>query len=139
MIQKIHKNAKLSVADIDEIKRIVWKELGTPDDYRQVFGTEDLGLLIRRVVGLDKACVDKVFSEFMTQNLNVDQMKFVGLVIDYVSQNGFVEGLDVFKEKDPFVSLDKTLFEIFPKADVLQNILGVALSFKNNVSIPVAS
>ena len=39
--------------DVDELEKILWRELGTKEDYEAEFGRKPLGEFVREMVGLD--------------------------------------------------------------------------------------
>ena len=50
------------------------------------------GLFIRRLVGLDRAAAKEAFGEFLDETrFNANQIEFVNLVIDYLTENGTIE------------------------------------------------
>lgn len=60
--------------------------------------------MVRRIVGLDREAVNKAFNEFLNEErLNVNQYRFVRLIIDYIVKNGNIEDNKVLTE-EPFRS-----------------------------------
>jgi len=103
-IFKLRNNKPLTVQDIKHLESILWSELGTKEDYEEEFGDTPITRLVRQIVGLNKQTVNEAFSEFLTsKHLNVNQIKFVKLVIDYVVKNGYLEKQVL--QQDPFRSL----------------------------------
>lgn len=82
--------------------------------------------------GLDRAAVNDAFSEFLSEEkLNVNQIRFVKLIVDYVVKNGMIEDKAVLME-EPFRSVGSitTLFK--DKMDVATKIMGVVDEIKKN-------
>lgn len=104
VLQKIYKNEKLSDKDIVSLEKILWKDLGSKDDYEKEFGDMKMLRLIRKINGLDESAVRKAFAEFHeSKNLNHLQSRFLMTVMDYIAKNGYLD-LHDFQE-EPFKSL----------------------------------
>ena len=51
-----------------------------------------VGRLVRQIVGVDRAAVNEVFSKFLAEErLNINQMRFVNLIVDYIVVNGNID------------------------------------------------
>lgn len=112
-VYKLRNNKKLSAADLKELERILWKELGSKDDYIKEYGDTPVGRLVRQIVGVDRAAVNEAFSEFLTEErLNLNQMRFVNLIVDYIAANGNIDDNKVLMG-EPFKSVGSitTLFK----------------------------
>lgn len=110
-IYKLRNNKSLTVQDVQTLEEILWKELGTQEDYKKEFGETPITKLVRQIVGLDQQAANEAFSEFLSEErLNVNQVKFVKLIIDYVVKNGMLEK-QVLQE-DPFRALG-SISELF--------------------------
>lgn len=91
VIQKIIRIEKLNQADIHELEKILWKELGTQDEYKRYieknklqFG-ESVGAFIRAQVGVDRRIALERFSEFLSSHaLNTMQEEYLKTIIAYV-------------------------------------------------------
>ena len=98
VLNKIYKLEQLTDEDFAELEQILWKELGSQDDYYRctegmVCGN-NVAIFIRSLVGVDRAHAVKRFSEFISGNeLNAEQEDFLNTIISYVSENG-----DITKE-----------------------------------------
>ena len=91
-VYKLRNNKKLSESDLKELERILWTELGSKDDYVKEYGETPIGRLVRQIVGVDRAAVNEAFSEFLTEErLNLNQMRFVNLIVDYIVANGNID------------------------------------------------
>jgi type I restriction enzyme R subunit len=93
-IEKIHHNRPITADDIVELQRVLVESgVGTASDCERA-ETEagSLGLFIRRLVGLDRAAAKEAFAEFLDdKRYTANQIEFVNLVIDELSDNGLVE------------------------------------------------
>lgn len=98
VLKKIYDMEQLTTADIVELERIMWKELGSKDDYdRYTKGMacgSNVAIFIRSMVGVDRKNAVRRFSMFISGNeLNAEQEDFLLTIIAYVCENG-----DITKE-----------------------------------------
>ena len=98
VLQKIYDMEQLTVADIRELERILWEELGSKDDYNKFTSGMPCGsnvaIFIRSILGVDRKNAVRRFSEFISGNeLNAEQEDFLMTIISYVCENG-----DITKE-----------------------------------------
>ena len=117
VLQKIYELEKLSKEDIDEIERIMWKELGTKEDYNRYLEREQLSEnlsvagFLRRSMGMDRKKAVRLFSEFISENdLTGDQEEFINSILNHICQNGD-SGVEVLREND---FIRNGLIKIFP-------------------------
>ena len=98
VLQKIYDMEQLTTADIAELERILWKELGSKDDYdRYTHGMtcgSNVAIFIRSMVGVDRKNAVRRFSDYISgSELNAEQEDFLLTIIAYVCENG-----DITKE-----------------------------------------
>ena len=98
VLQKIYDMEQLTKADVDELERILWQELGSKEDYnrftRGMPCGSNVAIFIRSILGIDRKNAVRMFSEFISGNeLNADQEDFLMTIISYVCDNG-----DITKE-----------------------------------------
>lgn len=98
VLQKIQNIEQLTETDFAELERILWKELGSQDDYKRctvgMTCGNNVAIFIRSLVGVDRQNAVKRFSDFISGNeLNAEQEDFLNTIISYVSENG-----DITKE-----------------------------------------
>lgn len=98
VLQKIQNIEQLTSADIDELERILWQELGTKEDYERYLKRERMtadipvAAFIRKVSGLDRQKAINLFSDFISANtLTAEQEEFINNILNYVCQNGDME------------------------------------------------
>lgn len=121
VLKKIQNIEKLTSADIDELERILWKELGTKEDYERYLKREKMtadipvAAFIRKIAGLDRQKAIRLFTEFISANtLTAGQEEFINNILNYVCQNGDMEK-SVFRDNRLF---RESLLKNFPnKAD----------------------
>ncbi len=92
VVYKLRHNKILSDKDIKHLEKLLWKDLGTKDDYKKEFGGEPLVKLVAGLVGIEQEVANKLFSNFMTdQSLNSNQMEFVNLIVNHIVENGMLD------------------------------------------------
>ncbi len=126
-VYKLRNNKKLTEEDLKSLEKLLWEELGSKTDYEKEYGDTPVGWLVRKIVGVDRSVVNEAFSEFLSEErLNVNQIRFVKLIVDYIVTNGNIEDNKVLME-EPFRSVGSitTLF---------QNDMGVATQIMNIVA-----
>jgi len=87
---------------------------------------------VRKIVGLQREAANEAFSKFLSEeNLNVIQIRFVKLIVDYIVANGIIEDNRVLME-EPFRSLGSitTLFK--DNINDAREIMNVITDIKNN-------
>ena len=113
----------------------MWNELGTNADYEKEFGNMPVGKLVRKLVGLDRQAANEAFSEFLNnENLNMNQVHFVKLIVDYVVANGLIEDNRILQE-DPFRTVGSiaTLFK--DNMDDARKIIKIINDIKVNAEV----
>ncbi|MBM6800265.1 restriction endonuclease subunit R, partial [Coprobacillus cateniformis] len=118
IINKLKTNQPLSKQDMQLLEDILWKQLGSKDDYYNEFGDTSIGEFIRSVVGLDMNATKKAFSDFLNDShLNSEQIYFVNQIIEYIVHNGVMMDWKVLKES-PFTDRG-SVGELFPDSSLL--------------------
>jgi type I restriction enzyme R subunit len=89
-VQKLRRNEPLTTLDLAELERIMIEAgVADPDDLAKVRADGGLGLFVRSLVGLDRAAAQGAFAGFLAgRTLNADQMQFVAMVIDHLTERG---------------------------------------------------
>lgn len=120
-IAKLKTNQPLTEGDIENLEQIIWKEVGSKDDYKKEYGHKPLGEFVREIVGLDMNAAKEAFSEFLNDtNLDSRQIYFVNQIVEYIVHNGMLKDLSVLQES-PFT--DKgSVAEIFTDMTVWMGI-----------------
>ena len=121
VIAKLKTNKPLTEMDIESLEQILWKEVGSQDDYEKEYGHKPLGEFVREIVGLDMNAAKEAFSEFLNDaNLDSRQIYFVNQIVEYIVHNGMMKDLSVLQES-PFT--DKgSVVEIFTDVTVWMGI-----------------
>ena len=91
-----------------------------------------VGHLVRSIVGVDRAAVYEAFSEFLTeQRLNVNQIRFVNLIVDYIVANGNIDNNAVLME-EPFRSVGSITSLFKDNMGTAKRIMEVVADIKRN-------
>ena len=104
-IQKIINIEQLEPADIVELERILWKELGTKEDYAKYIERGNMlcgdcvAAFIRSIVGVDRSVAVQKFSDFLSDStLNSEQEEYLKSIITYVCKNGDITAETIVNE-----------------------------------------
>ncbi len=102
VIAKLRTNKPLTHMDVEALEEILWKEVGTKEDYEQECGQKPLGEFVRGIVGLDMNAAKEEFSQFLNDsNLDSRQIYFINQIVEYIVHNGMMTDLSVLQES-PF-------------------------------------
>lgn len=118
-IAKLKTNQPLTNKDISMLEEILWKEIGTKQDYEDEYGTKPLGEFVREIVGLDMNAAKEAFSPY-TAGLDSRQIYFVNQIIEYIVRNGMMKDLSVLQES-PFTDRG-SITEIFTDLTVWMGV-----------------
>ena len=103
VIAKLKKNQPLTDMDVSALEEILWKEVGTKQDYENEIGSKPLGEFVREIVGLDMNAAKDAFSQYLTStDLDSRQIYFVNQIVEYIVHNGMMKDFSVLQET-PFI------------------------------------
>ena len=92
IIWKIRHNIRLTELEKENLEKILFEELGSNKEYAETFGDTNVIKAVRSIVGLDKSVASDIFYKYINENrLNMKQIQFVKLLVDYVVKNGTIE------------------------------------------------
>ena len=123
VIHKLRWNEPLTRADLDALqKMLIEAGAGTPDDLNKVRSGSGLGLFLRSMVGLDREAAKRAFDGFLAAKiLTANQIQFVNLVIDYLTQSGWMSAAQLYES--PFTDFSpKGVEGVFGSEQVLQMV-----------------
>lgn len=98
-IDKIRKNIKITLADLEYLEEFLFEKgsIGSKSLFKEIYGDKPLGEFIRSVVGLDQLEAKNAFSKMVNfANLNLQQIQFMDLIIDYFEVNGVMDVNQLF-------------------------------------------
>ena len=101
IIQKLKRNIPITHSELNELESILFdgNERGTKEEFVSKYGKQPLGKFIRSIVGLDINAAKEAFNDFLNAgNLSADQIRFVDMLIDYLSKNGVIDTDMLFEE-----------------------------------------
>jgi type I restriction enzyme R subunit len=128
VLQKIYNLEQLTNDDIIELERVMWKELGSKEDYDKYTNGmacgENVAVLIRSLIGVDRKQAMERFNDFLSGSvLNADQEEFLKDIITYVCENGDITP-DTIVNEAPFEDHVMDVFDdkIIPLRRYLENL-----------------
>lgn len=131
-VYKLRNNKRLTEQDMKELERILWKELGTKEDYLKEYGDKPVGRLVRQIVGVDRNAVNEAFSKFLSdEHLNVNQIRFVNLIVDYIVANGNIEDNSALQQ-EPFKSVGSITVLFKDDMTTARELLDTIAQIKDN-------
>ena len=130
-IAKLRTNQPLTELDVKSLEDILWKEVGTKEDYEQEYGQKPLGEFVRGIVGLDMNAAKEAFSEFLDySHFDSRQIYFVNQIVEYIVHNGMMTDLSVLQES-PFTD-QGSVVDIFTDLSVWSSIRKVIEEINTN-------
>lgn len=106
VIHKLRTNQPLTSTDLGELERILAESgAGGEEEIEQARQrSQGLGLFVRSLVGLDREAAKQAFAGFLEgRNLTSDQLEFVNLIIDHLTEHGIMEPARLYGS--PFTDL----------------------------------
>jgi type I restriction enzyme R subunit len=101
VIQKLKQNIPISPSELQTLENMLFdgKERGSKDDFMKSYGEQPLGKFIRSIVGMDTNAAKEAFGEFLNAgNLSANQIRFIDMIIDYLSNKGVIDEKMLFDE-----------------------------------------
>lgn len=105
-IHKLRTNQTITSAELKELEKMLFEqgELGTHEQFVKAYGDQPLGTFIRSIIGLDQAAANTAFSSFINNpSMNASQIRFVNMIIQYLSTNGVITSDKLFEP--PFTDI----------------------------------
>ena len=131
VIAKLKSNQPLTEQDIRSLEEILWKEVGSREEYEAEYGEKPLGEFVREIVGLDMNAAKEAFADYLNSvNLDSRQIYFVNQVIEYIVHNGVLKDMSVLQEA-PFTD-QGSIVEVFTDITVWAGIKKIIDSINAN-------
>lgn len=128
VINKLYTNQKLSKADIRDLERILWQDLGTEAQYREAAGQMPVTEFILSITGLDNNIVLERFSKYINENnYNHNQIEFIKQLIENIRRNGFIKDKRILS-KAPYIN-HGGIFKLFNDNEI-NEIIEIIDSFE---------
>ena len=119
-LQRLRRNKQLTADDLSALEQML---LGSgagqeADVDAAAQQSQGLGLFVRSLVGLDRQVATEAFGRYLDgSRFSVDQVRFVGLIVDELTANGVVEPGRLFES--PYTDRASAgVDSVFPPADV---------------------
>ena len=124
-IHKLRFNERLTRQDLDALeKMLIGAGAGTRDELKKVRSGTGLGLFVRSMVGLDREAAKHAFDGFLTgRTLSANQIQFVSLIIDYLTQSGWMHAAQLYDS--PFTDFSPRGVEGVFGPDQVAQLVGV--------------
>jgi type I restriction enzyme, R subunit len=134
VIRKLRWNEPLTKSDLDALEKMLVEAGTTPGEMSKIKSDGELGLFVRQIVGLDREAAKRAFDGFLTgKTLNANQIQFVNLVVDYLTQSGWMSPAQLYES--PFTDFSPRGVEgVFDSAQVTQ-LLSILNSFRRPASM----
>ena len=131
VIAKLRTNKPMTDTDVNALEEILWKEVGTKQDYEKEVGEKPLGEFVREIVGLDMNAAKEAFSDYLeSSNLDSRQIYFVNQIVEYIVHNGMLKDFRVLQES-PFTD-QGSVVDVFTDMNVWLGIRKVIESINEN-------
>ena len=130
VLNKIYSMEQLTHADVCELERILWKELGNKEDYdrytQNMACGANVAMFIRSIIGVNRKEAIEKFTQFISgSELNAEQEEFLMTIISYVCENGDITK-DIVVNESPFdEKLEVFSSYMLPLAKYIDNIHNV--------------
>jgi type I restriction enzyme R subunit len=129
-IAKLRMNRPLTSSDLSELERLLGESgVGEPEDIRRAAeNAQGLGLLVRSLVGMDRAAAKQALVRFTNgKTLTANQLEFVSLIVDHLTEHGVVEAARLYES--PFTDFaphgPDALFKATEMDELLRTLLAV--------------
>lgn len=135
VIHKLRWNEPLSEPDLAALeKMLVEAGAGTAEDLSQIRADGGLGLFVRSLVGLDREAAKRAFDSFLSgTTLNANQIQFVNLVIDYLTQSGWMEASQLYES--PFTDFSPKGVEGVFTPEQVKQLIGVLSEVRQRAAV----
>lgn len=118
-IHKLKSNQPITAPELKQLEKMLFEQgdLGTHEQFVKAYGDQPLGTFIRSIVGMELSAANAAFSSFINNpSMNASQIRFVNLIIQYLSTNGVITADKLFEP--PFTEInDNGLLGVFNKVD----------------------
>jgi type I restriction enzyme R subunit len=120
---------------LDALEKILIKAgIGTTVELSKVRADSGLGLFVLSMVGLDREAAKRAFDGFLSgKNLSANQIQFVNLVIDYLTQSGWMRVAQLYES--PFTDFSPRGIEgVFTQEQVVQ-VVSILSKIQRNAAV----
>jgi type I restriction enzyme, R subunit len=134
VIQKLRFNEKLDKGDLAALQTmLVNAGTGSMEDMKQLHADGGLGLFVRSLIGLDRGAAKRAFDGFLSgKTLSANQIQFVNLVIDYLTQSGWMEPEQLYST--PFTDFSPKGVDGLFNPEQVQQLIGILSQVRQRAS-----
>ncbi|HXH05346.1 MAG TPA: DEAD/DEAH box helicase family protein [Vicinamibacterales bacterium] len=125
-VAKLRMNRPLTPSDLVELERLLCESgVAKQEDIRRAAeNAQGLGLLVRSLVGMDRAAAKEALARFTNgKTLTANQLEFVNLIVDHLTEHGVMEAARLYES--PFTDLAPQGPDILFEASEVDELLGV--------------
>jgi type I restriction enzyme R subunit len=135
VIHKLRFNEPLTKQDLDALEKILIEAgTGTAEDISKICSGNGLGLLVRSIVGLDREAAKRSFDGFLSgKTLTATQIQFVNLVIDYLTQAGWMSPSQLYES--PFTDFSPRGVEGVFDSTQVTHLLSILNGIRQSASV----
>lgn len=103
---KLRRGEQMTPQDLNELERILIEaNVADESSLASIRAEGGVGRFLRSLTGLDRAAAKEAFSVLLHENdLNADQIEFLDLILDSLSENGEIDPARFFES--PFTDID---------------------------------
>jgi type I restriction enzyme, R subunit len=137
VIHKLRWNERLNHDDLLALEKLLAKAgIGTEADLAKVRSGGGLGLFVRKAVGMDREAAKRAFATFLQgKTLTANQIHFVNLVVDYLTQSGWMQASQLYES--PFTDFSpKGIDGLFNPGQVSQ-FLAILDDIRTRTGVPI--
>jgi type I restriction enzyme, R subunit len=136
VIRKIHFGIPLDGGDLQQLEQFLFQagEVGGRQEFERAFGRqENLGLFIRRLVGLDRQAAKQAFAEYLDgKTFTRDQIQFINYIIDHLTLRGVMDPRLLYEA--PYTDLnDRGIDGLFP--GLADRLIGIIKAINQSVAM----
>ncbi len=133
VIDKIYRNIPITTDELRLLEEFLTHEKFDIDRIELEYNTKSLGVFVRKILGVDIESAQKHFANFIEEeNLNVQQMEFVKLIINYLNKNGIID--KKMLTQSPFSNMiDNGIFGAFTEDSKIQKLINLIDNLDDNL------
>ncbi len=127
-IYKVYNLIDLEEEDLLKLKKVLWEELGTYEEFVEEFKTESVSRAIRELIGVNRDAVIVKFTDFLRDNsLSLSQARLIDSIVDRYAEVGYMER----EELEEGINLPRKLREIYTQKPLIDEILSIVDSLNS--------
>jgi type I restriction enzyme, R subunit len=135
-IAKLKRNEPLIYGDAIALEKMVYGAdiVESREQFQKVYGDVNLKTFVRKLIGLDSNAVKKAFKKYLKPPFDRNQIRFVEMIIDYLTQNGVIDPGMLYEGQ--FADLHQHgLDGVFSNDNQIEEIIAIVGSFNENAGV----